>query len=96
MSGRSERAALVKKIMTERGVKLGEASKLVKAEGLYTPKPKEAAAPVAKAPAVPKAAKAAKAPAPATPAVPSSDEVMVSASPVVTKVRRVKKTKATE
>lgn len=93
MSGRSERAALVKKIMTERGVKLGEASKLVKAEGLYTPKPKEAAAPVAKAPAVPKAAKA---PASATPSVPSSDDVMVSASPVVTKVRRVKKTKPTE
>jgi hypothetical protein len=32
---RKERAAVVAKVMKERGVKLGEASKIVKAEGLY-------------------------------------------------------------
>jgi hypothetical protein len=33
--GRAARAAIVRKVMQERGVKLGEASKIVKAEGLY-------------------------------------------------------------
>jgi hypothetical protein len=36
MSGRrAERAAIVKKVMRERGVKLGEASRIVKQEGLF-------------------------------------------------------------
>ena len=34
--GRAKRAAIVKKIMKDRGVKMIEASKIVKAEGLYT------------------------------------------------------------
>jgi hypothetical protein len=33
--GRAKRAMIVKKIMRERGVKMIEASKIVKAEGLY-------------------------------------------------------------
>jgi hypothetical protein len=33
--GRKARAEIVKKIMKERGVKMIEASKIVKAEGLY-------------------------------------------------------------
>jgi hypothetical protein len=33
--GRAARAAIVKKVMAERGVKMIEASKIVKAEGLY-------------------------------------------------------------
>lgn len=32
---RADRAAIVKKVMRERGVKLGEASRIVKAEGLF-------------------------------------------------------------
>ena len=35
VDGRKERAAIVKRIMAERGVKMIEASKIVKAEGLY-------------------------------------------------------------
>lgn len=35
--GRARRAAIVKKIMKDRGVKMIEASKIVKAEGLYKP-----------------------------------------------------------
>lgn len=36
--GRSDRASIVKKVMAERGVKMIEASKIVKAEGLYKAK----------------------------------------------------------